>query len=107
MWFYPVCLGTLIPGGLLQIAPCSSPLLGRLAVIAILRSGSRGLDCRSFHFSHAPVLTVGNTIELLVGCSRGQFARHWSGAKLDQQWYCTGLGPQQSKIRPPELPALP
>ena len=80
MWFYPVCLGMLIPGGLRKIAPCPSPLLGRRVVIAILRSGSRGLDCRSFRFSHAIVLTVGSTIELLVGCSGGQFARHWSGS---------------------------
>ena len=46
------------------------------AVIAILRLGSQGPDCRSFHSSHAPVLTVGSTIELLVGYSRGQYARH-------------------------------
>ena len=35
---------------------------------------SRGPDCRSFRFSHALVVTVGSTIELLVGCSGGQFA---------------------------------
>ena len=77
MWFYPVYLGALIPGGLQPITPCPPPLLRWQAVIAILRSGSRGLDCRSFHFSHAPILTVGSTTELLVGCSRGQFTRHW------------------------------
>ena len=65
--------------GLLPIAHCPPPLLGQRAVIAILRSGSRGPDCRSFRFSHAPVLTVGSTAELLVGCSGGRFSRHWSG----------------------------
>ena len=79
MWIYLARLGILIPGGLRLIAPCPSPLLGRRAVIAILRSRSRGPDCKSFCFSHAPVLTVGSTAELLVGCSGGQFARHWSG----------------------------
>ena len=78
MWIYPARLGILIPGGLRLIAPCPPPLLGRQAVIAILRSGSRGPGCRSFCFSHVPVLTVGSTAELLVGCSGGQFARHWS-----------------------------
>ena len=77
MWIYPACLGILIPGGLRPIAPCPPPLLGRRAVIVIMRSRSRGLDCRSFRFSHAPVLTVGSTVELLVGCSEGQFTRHW------------------------------
>ena len=71
MWFYPVCLRILIPGGLRPIAPCPPPLLGRRAVISILRSGSRGPDCRIFRFSHATVLTVGSTTELLVGCSGG------------------------------------
>ena len=80
MWFYSDCLGILIPGGLWPISPCPPPLLGRRAVIAILRSGSRGPDCRSFRFSHAPVLTVGSTTELLVGCLGGQFAPHWSGS---------------------------
>ena len=80
MWIYLARLGILILGGLRPIAPCLPPLLGRLAVIAILRSGSRGPDCRSFRFSHAFVLTVGSTAELLVGCSRGQFARHRSGS---------------------------
>ena len=80
MWFYLVCLGILILGGLRLIAPCPPPLLGRRAVIVILRSGSRGPDCRSFHFSHAPVLTVGSTAELLVSCSRNQFSRHWLGS---------------------------
>ena len=61
MWIYSACLGILIPGGLRAIAPCPPPLLGRRAVIAVLRFGSRGLDCRSFRFSHAPVLTVGST----------------------------------------------
>ena len=76
MWIYPARLGILIPRGLRPIAPCPPPLLGRRAVIAIMRFGSRGPDCRSFHFSHAPVLTVGSTAELLVGCSRGQFSQH-------------------------------
>ena len=40
MWTYPARLGILIPGGLRPIAPCPLPLLRRLAVIAILRSGS-------------------------------------------------------------------
>ena len=44
--------------------------------IAILRPISRGPDYRSFHFSHAPALKIGNTAELLVGCSEGQFSRH-------------------------------
>ena len=52
MWIYPARLGILIPGGLRPIALCPLPLLGRRAVIAILRSGSRGLDYRSSHFSH-------------------------------------------------------
>ena len=66
----------LILGGLRPIAPCPSPLLGQRAVISILRSGFRGPDGRSFRFSHAPVLTIGRIAELLVGCSRGRFARH-------------------------------
>ena len=80
MWIYPAHLGILIPGGLRPIAPCPPSLLGRRAVIAIPRYESRGPDCRSFHFSHAPLLTVGSTAELLVGCSGGQFTRHWSGS---------------------------
>ena len=80
MWLYPTYLGILISGGLQSIALYPPPLLGRQAVIAILRSGSRGPDCRSFRFSHAPVLTIGSTAELLVGCSGGQFAQHWSGS---------------------------
>ena len=35
----------------------ASALLGRRVVIVILRYGSRGPDCRSFCFSHAPVLS--------------------------------------------------
>ena len=77
MWFYLVCLGILISRGLQPIAPYPPPLLGRRAVIAIMRFESRGPDCRSFCFSNAHVLTVGSTAELLVGCLRGQFARHW------------------------------
>ena len=50
MLFYSVYLGILIPGGLRPITPCPPPLLGQRAVIAIMRSGSRGLDCKSFHF---------------------------------------------------------
>ena len=80
MWIYPARLGILIPGGLRPIAPCPSPLLRRRVVIAIMRYGSRESDCRSFHFSHAYVLIVGSTTELLVSCSRGQFARHWLGS---------------------------
>ena len=76
MCIYPGRLGILIPGGLRLIPPHPLPLLGRQAVIAILRSGSRGPNCRSFRFSHAPLLTVGSTVELLVGCSGGQFTRH-------------------------------
>ena len=73
MWFYPVCLGILILGGLRPIAPCPPPLLGRRVVISILRSGSRGPDCRSFCFSHASVLTVGSTVELLVDAQEVNF----------------------------------
>ena len=62
------------------------PLLGWRVVIAILRSRSRGPDCRSFFFSHALVLTVGSTAELLVGCSRGQFSRHWSATPTFFAW---------------------
>ena len=69
MWIYPARLGILIPGGLRPIAPCPPPLLGRRTVITILRSGSRGSDCRNFHFSHAPVLIVSSNAELLVGYS--------------------------------------
>ena len=57
------------PGGLWSIAPFPTPFLGQRAVIAILRSRSRGLDCRNFRFSHAPIMTVGRTTELLVCCS--------------------------------------
>ena len=80
MWIYPTRLGILILGGLRPIVPCPLPLLGRRAVIAILRTGSQGPNCRSFRFSHTLVLTIGSTTELLVGCLRGQFARHWSGS---------------------------
>ena len=76
MWIYQARLGILIPGGLWLIAPCPPPLLGRRAVIAILRSGSQGLDYKSFRFSHVPVLIIGSTVELLVYCLGGQFARH-------------------------------
>ena len=38
---------------------------------------TRGPNCKTFHFSHAPVLTVGSTAELLVGCLGSQFVRHW------------------------------
>ena len=76
MWIYPALLGILILGGLRPIAPCLLPSLRRQAVITILRSGFRGSDCRSFRSFHAPVLTVGSTAELLVGYSRGQYARH-------------------------------
>ena len=79
MWIFPARLGILIPGGLRKIAPCLLPAPTRRAVIAILRLGSRGSDCRSFRFSHASILTIGSTARLLVGCSRGQFAQHWLG----------------------------
>ena len=83
MWFYPVYLEILIQGGgggLRPIAPCPPPLLRRRAIIYILRSRFPWPDCRSFRFSHAPILTTSSTVELLVGCSGGQFARHWSGS---------------------------
>ena len=75
MWIYPARLEILIPGGLWPIAHCPPSLLGWRAVIAILRSGSRGPDCRHFRFSHALVLKVGSTAELLVSFLGGQFAR--------------------------------
>ena len=71
MWIYPARLGILIPWGIRPIIPCYPPLPGQRAVIDILRPRYRGPDCKSFHFSHAPVLTVGSTVELLVGCSGG------------------------------------
>ena len=119
MWIYSAQLEILILGGLRPIAPCLLPLLGRRVIIAILRSRSQGLDYRSFHSSHTPILTVGSTVELLVGYSGHQPVRHWSGSqsfegsrsshavKLGQQWHCTSPGPQQPKIRPTELPTLP
>ena len=64
MWIYPARLGIWIPGGLRPIAPCLPPLLGRRAVIVILRSRSRGSDCRSIHSSHAPILTGGSTADV-------------------------------------------
>ena len=76
MWIYSARLGILIPGDLLPIAPCPSPLPRRRAVIAIPRFGLRGSDCRGFRFSPSPVLTVGSTVELPVGCSGGQLSRH-------------------------------
>ena len=80
MWIYSARLGILILGGLWLIAPCPPLLLGRRTVIAILRSGSRGPCCRSFHFSHVLILTIGSTAELLIGCLGSQFARHWSSS---------------------------
>ena len=80
MWIYPTRRRILIPGGLRPIAPCPRPSLGRRAIISILRSGPRGLYCRGFCFSTDAVLIVGSTTELLVGCSRGQLARHLSGS---------------------------
>ena len=50
MWAYLVSLGILIPGGLRPIAPCSSPLLGQRALIAILRLGLEGRIVRAFVF---------------------------------------------------------
>ena len=80
MCIYPARLGILIPGGLWPIAPCPPTLPRRRVVIAILRSGTRGPDYRSFSLSYAPVLTICRTTELLVGRSRGRFARHWSSS---------------------------
>ena len=80
MWIYPTPLGILIPRGLRSIAPCPPPLIRRRVAIPILRSGTRGSDCRSFRFSQAPVLTVGSTVELLVGCLGGKFSWHWLGS---------------------------
>ena len=62
------------------MASCLPPSLRRRAVIDILRSGSRGLDCKSFCSSHAPVLTIGSIVELLVGYLGGRFSRHWSSS---------------------------
>ena len=76
MWTYSACLGILILGGLRSIAPCLPPALERRAVITILRPGSQGLNCRSFRFSHAPVLTISSTIGQLVGYLGGQFSQH-------------------------------
>ena len=78
MWIYPARPGILIIEGLRPIAPCLPPLPRRRSVTTILRSGLRGSDYRSFGFSRAPALTISSTAGLLVGCSRGQFARHWS-----------------------------
>ena len=78
MWIYPTRLGILIPGGLQLIAPCPPPLPRLRAVIDIMKYGLQGPNYRSFHFSHAPALTIGSTVGLLVGCSGGQFAQHWS-----------------------------
>ena len=80
MWIYLARPDILIPGGLRLITPCPSPLLGRRAVIDILRSESREPDCKSLRFTHTLVLTIGSTIGLLVGCSGGQFAQYWSGS---------------------------
>ena len=38
-----------------------------------------GPDCWSFHLSHAPVLTIDSTGELLTSCSGGQSVQHWLG----------------------------
>ena len=77
MWIYLAYLGILVPGGLRPIALCPSPFPEWRAIIAILWSKLQGPDYRSFHFSHAPALTIGSTSGLLVGCSGGQFAQHW------------------------------
>ena len=69
MWIYPTSPNILISGGLQPITLCPPPLLGRRAVISILRYGSREPDCRSLCFSHAPALIIGSTTRLLVGCS--------------------------------------
>ena len=78
MWIYPARVRILTLGGLQLIAPYPRPLHRRRALITILRFRSRGSGYRSFRFSHVHVLIVGSTAELLVGCSGGQFARHWS-----------------------------
>ena len=80
MWIYPARLGILILKSLRAIDPCPPPLPGRRAIIAILRSRLRGPDCMSFRFSHAPALTIGSTIGLLVGCLGGQFSQHSSNS---------------------------
>ena len=80
MWIYPACLGILNLGGLRPIAPCPPLLLGRRAVIAIMRLGSQGPDFRSFRFSHALVLTISSTTGLLGSCSGGQFVQQWSSS---------------------------
>ena len=71
MWIYPALLGILILGGLRKISPYLLPSIGWRAIISILGSGFRGLDCRSFRSSQAPIMTVGSTAELLVSYSGG------------------------------------
>ena len=78
MWIYPAQPRTLILGGQQPIAPCLPFAPGRRSVVAILRLGSRGPDCGTYHFSHAPTLTIGSNVGLLVGCSEDQLAQHWS-----------------------------
>ena len=63
--------------GLRPIAPYSPTLPGRRIVITIMRSGPRGPCYRSFCFFRVLVQTIGSTAELSVGCSGGQFSRHW------------------------------
>ena len=46
-------------------------------MIAILKAGSRRLDCWSFHLSHALIPTADNTGELLIGYLRGEPVQHW------------------------------
>ena len=77
MWIYPARLIIFILVCLQPITPCPPPSLWRRAVISILRLGSQGPYCRSFRFSHAPAPTIDSTAGLLVGCSEGQFAKHW------------------------------
>ena len=55
----------------------SSTCAWERSVVAILRPGSRGLDCGSFRFSLASALTIGSIVGLLVGCSEDQLAQHW------------------------------
>ena len=63
-----------ILGGQRLIAPYLPPVLGRRSIVTILKLGSRGPDCGSFRFSHAPALTIGSTAGLLVGHWKDQLA---------------------------------
>ena len=78
---YRICLvqpGAMILGGQRPIAPCLPPMPGRRSVVTILKPWTRGPDCGSFCFFHAPVRTIGSTIGLLVGYSKDQLTQLWS-----------------------------